>query len=142
MAQLAPYLSFDRNCREAMTFYKECLGGELSFNTVGSMPEMANHMPPELKDDIMHSSLVSGNITIFASDLNREKQLEGNTVHLCLNCENDKELETCFNNLAKGGKVVEALADMPWGGRFGSLTDKFGKHWLFNYQKSPMPTGK
>ena len=46
MAQLNPYLNFDRNCREAMNFYKDCLGGELFLQTVGEMPEMAAQMPP------------------------------------------------------------------------------------------------
>ena len=38
MAQINAYLKFDGNCREAMTFYKECFGGELIFNTVKGSP--------------------------------------------------------------------------------------------------------
>ena len=30
MPTLNPYLTFNGNCREAMTYYKECLGGELT----------------------------------------------------------------------------------------------------------------
>jgi PhnB protein len=60
---------------------------------------MAAQMPVEMKNSILHSSLVSGGITIFASDLNREKPLEGNTVHLCINCEN----ETFLAHLVYGG---------------------------------------
>jgi len=41
VANLNPYLNFDNNCREAMNFYKDCLGGELFFQTVGEMPAMA-----------------------------------------------------------------------------------------------------
>ena len=29
MKEIQPYLNFDGNCREAMTFYKECLGADL-----------------------------------------------------------------------------------------------------------------
>jgi PhnB protein len=32
------YLTFDGKCKEAMTFYKECLGGELEFQTIGDSP--------------------------------------------------------------------------------------------------------
>lgn len=138
MPQLNPYLSFEGNCREAMNFYKECLGGELTMQTVGEMPEMAAQMPPEMKDHIMHSTLISGGIVIMGSDLNREKHLEGNTVHLCLNCDNETEQDTFFSGLSEGGKITEPLSDMPWGGRYGSLTDKFGKYWVLNYQKVPM----
>jgi PhnB protein len=135
MAQLNPYLNFDNNCREAMNFYKDCLGGQLVLQTVGEMPAMAAQMPPYMKDHILHSTLTSGEIIIMASDLSREKRIEGNTVHLCINCKTEDELNSFFSKLSAGGKVTEQLADMPWGGTFGSLTDKFGKHWLFNFQK-------
>lgn len=136
MAQLNPYLNFDNNCREAMNFYKDCLGGELTLQTIGEMPAMAAQMPPQMKDNILHSTLTSGDIVIMASDLNREKQIEGNTVHLCVNCNSENELNSFFSKLSAGGKITEPLADMPWGGMYGSLTDQYGKHWVFNFQKS------
>jgi len=94
MARLNPYLNFDNNCREAMNFYKECLGGELFLQTVSELPAMAAQMPPQMKDNILHSSLTSGDIVIMASDLNPEKRIEGNTVHLCINCNNENELNS------------------------------------------------
>ena len=136
MAQLNPYLNFDNNCREAMNFYQDCLGGELTLQTVGEMPAMAAQMPPQMKDNILHSTLTSGDIVIMASDLNREKQIEGNTVQLCVNCNSENELNSFFSKLSAGGKITEPLADMPWGGMYGSLTDQYGKHWVFNFQKS------
>ena len=136
MAQLNPYLNFDNNCREAMNFYRDCLGGDLFLQTVGEMPAMAAQMPPQMKDSILHSKLTSGDIIIMASDLNREKRIEGNTVHLCINCNSEIELNSFFSKLSAGGKITEPLADMPWGGKYGSLTDKYGKRWVFNFQKS------
>ena len=124
MAQLNPYLNFDNNCREAMNFYKDCLGGQLVLQTVGEMPAMAAQMPPHMKDHILHSALTSGEIIIMASDLSREKRIEGNTVHLCINCKTEDELNSFFSKLSAGGKVTEPLTDMPWGGRFGALTDQ------------------
>ena len=118
-----------------MTFYKECLGGELSLMTVGEMPEMAAQMPAEMRDSIMHSSLTSGDMVIMASDLNRESPIQGNTIHLCIDCKSEDEQNEFFSKLSAGGTVTEPLADMPWGGRYGSLKDKFGIFWLFNYQK-------
>src|SRR6186713_1129913 len=126
MAHLNPYLAFDNNCREAMTFYQQCVGGELELQTVGSMPEMAAQMPPELKDHILHSTLTSGGIIIMASDLSMGKQVNGNTYHLCVNCESQEELDAFFTKLSEGGKVVEPIKMMPWGAKYGALTDKFG----------------
>ena len=135
MAHLNPYLNFDNNCREAMNFYKDCLGGELQFQTVGESPAMAAQMPPQMKDCILHSSLRSGDLMFMASDLNRNERLEGNTVQLCINCDSEDQLNSFFSKLAEGGSVTDPVADMPWGATFGSLTDKYGKHWIFNFQK-------
>jgi len=135
MAHLNPYLTYTNNCREAMNFYKDCLGGELFLQTVGELPAMAAQMPSEMKNHILHSTLTSGDILIMASDLNRESPLEGNTVHLCINCKTEHELNNFFSKLSRGGKVTEPIADMPWGAKYGSLADKYGKHWLFNFSK-------
>lgn len=137
MATLNPYLNFSSNkCREAMNFYRDCLGGELTLQTVAENPAMAAQMPAELKDSILHSSLISGNIVIMASDLNRSKPLEGNTFSLCVNCNSEAELNSFFTKLAVGGTINQAVADMPWGATFGDLTDKYGKNWMFNFQKA------
>jgi len=135
MAHLNPYLTYNNNCREAMNFYKDCLGGDLFLQTVGELPAMAEKMPPEMKNNILHSTLTSGDIVIMASDLNRETPIEGNTVHLCINCKNENELNNFFSNLSRGGKITEPISDMPWGAKYGALTDKYGKHWLFNFSK-------
>ena len=135
MAQLNPYLNFENNCSEAMNFYKDCLGGDLFLQTVGELPAMAEKMPPEMKNNILHSTLTSGDIVIMASDLNRETPVEGNTVHLCINCKTENELNNFFSNLSRGGKITEPLSDMPWGAKYGALTDRYGKHWLFNFRK-------
>jgi PhnB protein len=134
MGQLSPYLTFDKNCREAMNFYKDCLGGELFLQAVKESPLMAAQMPAEMGEHILHSSLSSGNITIMASDLTRERKVEGNSVHLCINCDSEEELIDFFSRLSSGGNITEPLADMPWGGKYAGLTDKYGKHWLFNFQ--------
>jgi PhnB protein len=135
MAQLNPYLNFDNNCREAMHFYKDCFGGDLTLQTVGESPMMAAQMPAHMKDNILHSQLKSGDIVLMASDLNREKRLEGNTVHLCINCSSEDEINTFFSKLSAGAAITQPVADMPWGARYGELTDKYGKHWMFNFQK-------
>ena len=137
MATLNPYLNFSNNkCREAMNFYKDCLGGDLMLQTVAENPAMAAQMPAELKDSILHSSLTSGSIVIMASDLNRSKPVEGNTFSLCVNCNSEAELNSFFTKLAVGGTINQPVADMPWGATFGDLTDKYGKNWMFNFQKA------
>ena len=37
-----------------------------------------------------------------------------------------------FSGLSAEREVTSPIADMPWGAKFGALTDKYGKHWMFN----------
>ena len=60
-----PYLAFNGTCREAMAFYKEALGGELTFQTFVESPV---EVQPEHKDREMHATLAFGQAIIMASD--------------------------------------------------------------------------
>ena len=98
---LTPYLTFTGNCREAMTFYKECLGGELTLLVVGESP-VADQMPPHYKDQILHSSLKTNDLEIMASDMQPEKNIEGNAVHMCLTCKTEEETRNLYDQLSAG----------------------------------------
>jgi PhnB protein len=133
MTQINTYLTFSGNCRDAMTFYKECLGGELNFQTVGESP-LSEKMPKQMKDSILHSTLTKGALVLMGSDIVSEKGLvKGNSVSLSLNCSSEKEIKNCYAKLSEGGSADHPLEDSFWGALFGDLTDKFGNHWLLNF---------
>jgi PhnB protein len=58
----------------------------------------------------------------------------GNNISINLEPDSREEAERLFKALSAGGKVGMELAEMFWGGYFGSITDKFGVQWMFNYQ--------
>jgi len=136
MIHLSPYLIFNGNCREALAFYQSCLGGELNLLRFGDSP-VAAHMPAEAHDNVMHGTLTTPDYILMASDAGRPDGILslGNVVRLSLHFDNEAELDATFARLSAGGQVVDALADMPWGGKFGTLTDRFGIMWLFNFQR-------
>ncbi|MBI4836059.1 MAG: VOC family protein [Candidatus Abawacabacteria bacterium] len=137
MTQLNPYLAFAGNCRAAMNFYKECLGGELIIQTVGESP-MDQQMPGMTSNNVMHASLTKDSLILLASDMmGSEKAVQGNTISLCLNCSSEEEINTFFKNLSAGGTVTQPLTEAFWGATFGMLTDKFGFNWMLNYMKKP-----
>ncbi|OGD32538.1 hypothetical protein A3C91_03880 [Candidatus Azambacteria bacterium RIFCSPHIGHO2_02_FULL_52_12] len=137
MAKLSPFLRFnDNKCREAMNFYKECLGGELDFMTVKESP-MSKDMPADKQDLIMHSTLKKGGWVLIGSDMMRDKAAIGDNVGVSLDCESDEEIRAVFDKLARGGEVFMPLEEMFWGAVFGLVTDKYGVEWMLNYQKTP-----
>lgn len=129
MLQLNPYLTFNGNCAEAMNFYKECLGGELTLQKVGDSP-MAAHMPNK-KDSVMHSALKSGNMVLMASDMMLKGEFkQGNSVTLTISGGTPEEIKELFAKLAVGGKIGQPLQEAFFG-LYGDLTDKFGVMWAF-----------
>ena len=136
MAQIQAYLFFKGNCREAMTFYKQCLGGELTMQRVGESP-MAEHMPAEMHNSVLHSQLVADGFVLHGSDLMGEGQtVQSGSVKLLLECKSEEEVRTLYASLSSGGHGGHALEETFWGAIFGDVTDKFGTSWMFNFTKS------
>jgi PhnB protein len=130
MAQLTPYLMFTGNCREAMEFYRDCLGGELTLQTVGESPAK-DQMPAVTHNNVMHSQLVAGDLVFMASDMMGPGELvRGNGISLCIIGRTKAELQDFFTKLAEGGTVGQPLQETFFG-TFGALTDKFGVNWMF-----------
>jgi PhnB protein len=134
MTQINAYLTFSGNCREAMHFYKTCLGGELHLQTIGESP-LAEKMPAQMKECILHSTLTKDGMVLMGSDMVGEKgRITGNTVSMALNCSSEEEIKRCYENLSNGGEATHPLENTFWGALFGDLVDKFGNHWLLNYE--------
>ena len=127
---LAPYLTFDGNCREAMEFYHSALGGNLEVSTFGDLyPDES----PDRKDKIMHSMISNGAVTLMASDSQPGVEYRiGNHISLSLAGSNGDELKRFWDGLSQGGTVTMPLEKQVWGDEFGMFTDKFGMLWLVN----------
>lgn len=133
MKQIITYLTFNGNCREAMNFYKDCLGGELTFQTIGDSP-MADRIPKQMQHNILHATLIKDGITLMASDMVGDNGLiKGNAVSLMLNCSSEDEIRAWYSNLSADGQATHPIENTFWGALFGGLTDKFGTYWLLNY---------
>ena len=134
MTQINAYLHFNGNCREAMAFYQECLGGELTLQTVGESP-MARQMTAEAQKSILHGSLTSGGITLMASDMVGPEGINrGNNISLSLVCSSKAEIEAFYSRLSAGGKAVHPLNEAFFG-LHGDLMDRYGVHRMLTYEK-------
>lgn len=135
MAKIISYLTFSGNCREAMTFYKDCLGGELTLQAIGDSP-LAGAMPADMKDCILHSTLIRGGLTLMGSDMVADEGLAiGNAVSLMLDCDSEEEIVDCYTRLSEGGQKTHKLETSFWGALFGDLTDRYGNRWLLHFDK-------
>jgi PhnB protein len=134
--QINSYLTFNGNCREAMMFYKKCLGGILTMQTIGESP-MSKKLPGKMKDNILHSTLQKDGFILMASDMVGDDGLKkGNSVSLLLNCGSKNEAIKSYEKLSEGGVQTHPLENTFWGAVFGDLTDKYSIHWLIHFQNS------
>ncbi|XZF15512.1 VOC family protein [Chitinophagaceae bacterium MMS25-I14] len=130
MTGINPYLAFNGNCREAMTFYHSCLGGDLRIMTFADGPMDVAEAD---KSKVMHASIYNNGATLMGSDTVGGRPLQaGSSMSISVNCSSREEVDEVFNKMAEGGHITMPVQDTFWGARFGMLTDRYGMHWMFN----------
>ena len=132
-ARLNPYINFGDNARQAMEFYRDVFGGELTVSTFGEMGGAA----PGDENKVMHSQLETpSGFTLMGSDapagMPRD---EGSRIQISLSG-NDAELRDYFQKLSQYGSVTMPLEKQMWGDEFGMLVDPFGVQWMVNVSGS------
>jgi PhnB protein len=140
MLHTTPFLLFDGNCAEAMTFYQHCLGGQLTLTKLVDTP-MKEQFPPEKHDKIIYAQLKNDMIDFSATDWMASPLLEpkqGNTFSIYITGQTYNELKSAFDKLAIGAdkdkRTFMELNDMPFG-IYGQFTDKYRVSWIFKGDK-------
>lgn len=135
-ARLIPYLTFDGNCEEALHFYQDILGGNLTVVTRYNNPAM--NAPEHYKDKILHARLeVNEFFAIYASDTWPGKPTRKNSGDVSFSIiykDTIEEAQKVYDKLAEGGKASMPFAKQFWGDYHGNLVDRYGIHWNINFE--------
>lgn len=144
MATINPYLIFNGNCEEAFLFYKSVFGGEFSY--VGKYSEMPSDgagvetISEEDKNKIMHISMPIGKDSILMggdSNSSSGPVSFGSNYMVSINTESKQEADKLFDGLSAGGNPFMPMNQTFWGAYFGMFVDKFGIHWMVNFDEMP-----
>ncbi len=130
MAAPQIYIRFPGTAREALVFYAEVFGGELSLHTFADFSRQDG--PPSA---IAHGTL-DGPVVLAGADAaagERTVRCEGLMLSL-LGTAEPAILHEWFSGLSVGGSVVDPLAEKPWGASDGQVVDRHGLHWLIGYE--------
>lgn len=129
-SRLNPYISFQDNAREAMTFYRDVFGGELTLNTFGEY----GAPDPATADKVMHAMLVTDEgYTLMGSDTPPGMaRTAGDAITVSLSGDDGDLLHGYWDALSDGGTVAMPLEKQVWGDEFGMCVDKFGTPWMVN----------
>ena len=129
------HLNFKGNCREALRFYEQVLGGRIVFAmTYGESPAAA-HTPPEMRDQIIHARLDLGTQFLLGCDAPPERYQAPQGFGIMVAVAEPADAERLFQALADDGTVTMPLQETFWAKRFGMCTDRFGTPWMVNCEK-------
>ena len=139
MLRCTPFLLFDGNCADAMSFYHGCFGGSLILTKLGDTP-MKAQFPPEKHERIINANLKSGLIEISATDWMASPAFKpklGNMSALFVIGSDGAELKAIFDKLAVEAEPdrFQELHEMPFG-TYGQFYDKYGMQWIFRGDSS------
>lgn len=140
-SQLNPYLNFENTTREALTFYQNVFGGELTLRTFADFGAAED---PADADKIMHGVLTTmQGMMLMASDTPTSMPARpgGSSISLAITGSDERELRGYWDKLIDGGQVAMPLAPQMWGDVFGMCVDKFGIAWMINISSDTRGAG-
>lgn len=131
-----PYLSFEGRCEEALNFYREVLGAEVTMMLrFADAPKDAgpgcDGMVAPPADKIMHASFKLGSSELHATDgMCQAHGAQFKGISLSIPFSTIPAAEHAFSRLSEGGHVHMAFAETFFAKRFGMVADRFGVVWM------------
>lgn len=139
MSRVSTWFHFAGNAEEAFLFYQSVFQTEFigPIKRFGDLPTAPGQPPwsPEQAKLIMKIALpiLSGHV-IIGNDAPAHlgQRIQGNNVTMNLETDTRADTERLFAALKVGGTVEYEPTEMPWGGCWGSLIDRYGNEWMFS----------
>ena len=124
------YVLFPGTAREALTFYSNVFGGELSLHTY---EDFGRSDGPS--SAIAHG-LLTGTVVLAGADAAAgETTVRPAGIMLTLlGTAAPAVLHEWFDKLSRDGTVVDPFSPKPWGASDGQVIDLHGLHWLVGYE--------
>src|SRR5262245_8402079 len=104
--QVNTYLSFKGDCETAFRLYERCLGGQLDTIFRYSGSPMADQVPADWGDKVMHASVAFGDHMLMGADVAPDKYEEPKGFSLSVQPTTTDDAERIFRDIGEGGRVV------------------------------------
>lgn len=129
--KLLPYLSFNGNCQEALTFYAELLGGKVE-SMMQWQAEMIANIPEATTDHIMHGSINVDGASIAGTDQFGDMYSPAGNISIMIDIDDLAKAKSTFDALAKCGQITMPFDETFFADGYGFCTDRFGILWQVN----------
>lgn len=138
MSTLNPWINFNGNAEEALTFYKSVFGGE--FTKIVRFKDIATAefpVPEKEVNKIMYIALPIGSDTLLVAndvpEIMGQVNERENRSKILLKVDSKKEADRVFSGLSAGGETEGPMGDSPWGSYAGMFRDKYGIEWIIEF---------
>lgn len=127
-----PYIHFQGNCAEAMTFYAKLFGGtDLQMMPYARMP--GGDPRPGADTRMMHAQVTLGDGTLMASDYPPDQAGDPQKGFSVMQVAPDAPTASAwFDGLCVGGTVIMPFGPTFFSPAFGMVRDRFGTHWIIS----------
>ena len=124
------YLFFNGRTDEALAFYKEALGAEVTFLMRYKDSPDLSHVQPGMEDLVLHSTFRIGDTMLNASDGRGAADLDFKGFTLSITADDEASADRYFTALSQGGKVELPPTQTFFARKFAMLEDRFGIGWM------------
>ena len=124
------YLFFEGRCEEALEFYKNAIGAEVTALMRNSDSPDQSDTPPGMESKVLHCNFNVGETQLMASDGMCSGTPKFAGISLSITAKDAAEAERLFAALSEGGQVQLPMHETFFAERFGMAADKFGVSWM------------
>jgi PhnB protein len=131
--RIQPYLFFDGQAEEALTFYERALGATVEAKMRYAEcpdPVPAEHLPPGGAQKLLHARLHVGDAALMMSDGVAPGAGGFRGFSLTLQYAAERDARRAFDALADGGQVLMPMDRTFFSPCYGMLVDRFGVQWM------------
>ena len=141
MTTINPWINFNGNAKEALTFYKSVFGGE--FTKIIRFKDVAGPELPVSDEDAEKLMLIALPIgksnVLMANDvpsfMGKTNENE-NRSKIAVSTDTKEEADRIVRGLSAGGNVEVPMSQSPWGTHFAMFRDKYGIEWTVEFSPS------
>ncbi len=125
-----PYIHFQGHCAEALTFYADVFGAtDLSMMRYSDAPETDDTLRDPTR--VIHAQLTLPDGVLMASDYPPGMAGAAQAaVSLMTVADTVPEAQRIFNELARGGTVIQGFGATFFSRGFGMVKDRYGTQWM------------
>jgi len=134
--KLSPCLNFNGQCEAAFKFYEQCLGGKIQIMMTWGNSPMADQVPMEWRDKIIHTTLIVGESSLLGSDAPPDRYEAPKGISVTIHIKDPQDAERIFKALSENGTIQMPFQQTFWSAGFGMCVDRFGTPWMVNTEQA------